>query len=74
MKPKACINCNKTIWTEILDPEKDTRSKIEKAFDGYCKRCKSVAQRTSNAITRKRKENMAEMLDREEIRRQREWL
>ena len=75
MKPRACINCRKTIWTELIDPARDNRTKLEKAFDGYCRECKVTAQRTSNAVTRKRQEQqVTEQLDIDEVTRLREWL
>ena len=73
MKPTRCINCGKNIWIELF--EKDGRPKIEVAFDRYCKSCKVTAQRTSNILTRKRKEKRAtEQLDIDEVTRLREWL
>ena len=75
MKPRACINCGKNTWIGIIGPKKDHRPYTERALDNYCKDCKITAQRTSNAITRKRKEQQAaEQLDRDEISRQRDWL
>jgi hypothetical protein len=75
MKPKACINCGKTIWIEVIDPKRDNRSQLEKSFDGYCGDCKVSAQRTSNDITKRRSEQrVTEQLDLDEVSKLREWL
>ena len=65
MKPKACVNCNKTVWVKDNQEHKIS----------YCKKCKSIANVVGKAIDQKRKKRESERkLDMELIVKQREWL